>query len=183
MDPESVTLRQSQAIWIPIVVWVVCALAVGDAIVEGTPGYTIRVVALVAAIAYIVYICLARPSLMVDGEGITISNVVHTNRIPFGALTDIRVGGLTSVVARTADGRERKVTSWNAPGVSRRPPRAGEQPSSESEVEHFLRNRWDAWKLKNPQDSVHPALVRGWNWRELIIATALITLNIAIRLR
>ncbi len=182
--PEQVTLRHSQAVWIPIVVWAVCALAVGDAVIEGTPGYAVRVAVLVAAIAYVVYVTLARPSLEVDGDGVTIVNVMHTNRIPFGALEDVRVGGLASVFARTAGGGTRKITSWNAPGVPRRLPQQGDtNATGESETEQVIRGRWDAWKVAHPDDPGRDVLVRRWNSRELGVAVALIVLNIAIRLR
>ena len=182
--PEPITLRHSQAVWVPIVVWAMCALAVGDAFIEGTLGYALRIVVLVAAVAYVVYIALARPSLEVDADGITITNVLHTNRIPFGALTDLRVGGLTSAFARTAEGAERKITSWNAPGVPRRlPQQANAHPTGESQVERVVNERWDRWKVANPQDSGQSVLIRRWNSRELAIAGALIVLNIAIRLR
>lgn len=196
---EPITLRQAQAVWVPIVIWVFFALALGDAIVEGSAGYAFRVTCGVALAAYIVYIALARPYLRIDDEGLTVANVLRTNRIPFAALTDIRVGGLAVVYARTADGGERKITSWNAPGVPRRPPRRsdispmsgtnggfGERRRSvtgESEVERLVRNRWDAWKRKTPQDQEPSVLERRWNLRTLAIALALIALNIAIRLR
>ena len=187
-QPGSITLRHPQAVWVPIVVWVVCALAVVDAFVEGSIGYALRITLLVGTVAYIAYIGLARPSLQVDSEGLTIANVLHTNRIPFGALLDVRVGGLTSVVARAADAAERKITSWNAPGVPRRAPRQGRGQQSapdpgRSEVESLIEKRWDAWKVENPRGSAESALSRHWNTSSLAIAGALLVLNIAIRLR
>ncbi len=179
------TFRHSQAVWVPIVAWIVCALAVGDAIVEGSTGYAARATLIAGTVAYVVYIGLARPSLRVDDDGITIANVLHTNRIPFGALIDLRVGGMTSVIARTSPTGERRITSWNAPGVPRRIPRPGNAvPSAvRGEVEILIDKRWEAWKLANPRDSGQSLLVRNWNRTSLAIAIALIVLNIAIWLR
>lgn len=182
--PDPISLRHSQAVWVPIVVWSFCALALGDAIVEGTPGYALSVAVLVTAVSYVVYIVLARPNLLVDAAGITIVNVLHTNRIPFEALVDVRIGGMASVIARTDGGGERKVTSWNAPGVSRRQPQRGDtHPASESETERIIRDRWEAWQRIDRVDADLSVLDRRWNWRELGVAATLIALNIAIVLR
>ena len=40
---RTVVLRQTGAVLVPVAVWVVCALALGDAVVEGTPGFAVRV--------------------------------------------------------------------------------------------------------------------------------------------
>lgn len=194
--PGSITLRNSQAVWVPAVIWVFCAFVLADAIVEGTAGYAIRVGLLMAAVAYIVFVTLAKPALKLDAEGLTVANVARTHRIPFGALIDIRVGGLTSVVASTPDG-ERKITSWNAPGVTRRRPRRetfgnrtqlqmlrrGEPASGESEVERLIRNRWEAWRQSPHDDRGSETVTSSWNKREAIAVIAVVGINIAIRLR
>lgn len=173
--PGSVTLRNSQAVWVPAVIWVFCAFVLVDAIVEGTAVYAIRVGLLMAAVAFIVFVTLAKPALMVNNEGLTVVNVARTHRIPFGALIDVRVGGLTNLVARTPQG-ERKITSWNAPGVKRSP------TNGESEVERLIRNRWESWQSQHP--GVGPETVTSsWNKREGIAVIAMIAVNIAIRLR
>lgn len=175
-NPGSVTLRNSQAVWVPAVIWAFCAFVLVDAIVEGTVGYAIRVGLLMAAIALMVFVTLAKPALMLDDEGLTVANVARTHRIPFGALIDIRVGGLTSVVASTPEG-ERKITSWNAPGVKRRP------TSGESEVERLIRNRWQSWERSQRLDSRPETVTSSWNKREGIAVIAMVAVNIAIRLR
>ncbi len=165
----------------PIAAWVGCGLALGDAVVEGSLDYAIRVALLTGTVAYLVYIGLAKPSLTVDPDGITIANVVHTNRIPFGSLVDVRVGGLTSVIVRTDRG-ERKFTSWNAPGVSRRLP-SRQDWDHESETERVIRDYWDMWKRKEHESSTTVGPVRRLNSRRLAVAATLLILNIAIWLR
>ncbi|MEO6472351.1 MAG: PH domain-containing protein [Aeromicrobium sp.] len=174
--PGSISLRHSSAVWVPAVIWVFCAFVLGDALVEGSVGYAIRVALLMSAVAFIVFATLAKPALIVDDEGITVANVLRTHRIPFGALVDVRVGGLTSLVARSARG-DRTITSWNGPGI-RRVPRLGE-----SEVERLIRNRWETWTRTSRPESDRAMLVSSWNIRTFAVVLGLIALNIAIRLR
>ena len=78
--PGSITLRNSQAVWVPAVIWVFCAFVLADAIVEGTVGYAIGVGLLMAAIAFMVFVTLAKPALMVENEGLLDVNEVRLRR-------------------------------------------------------------------------------------------------------
>ncbi len=110
--------------------WLFCAVAVADAVIEGTAGFTVQVVALMSLLAYAAWMLLASPCLVVEADGLRIVNPMRVHWIPFGALDDVRVRGLTTFVAREEGGRLRSVTSWNAPGQPRKyaaatPPVAG----------------------------------------------------------
>ena len=175
--PGSISLRHSSALWVPAVIWLFCLFAVVDAIAEGTPGFAVKVGLLVAGIALVVYVVLAKPALILDNEGITVVNVLRTHRVPFGALVDVRVRGLTSIVARTADGGQQSITSWNAPGVKRLP------TSGESDVERAIRNRWEKWERSPHPDGPLESLKSSWNNREGITVFLIVLANIAIRLR
>lgn len=179
----------------PGVIGVFCTFVLADAIVEGSTDYALRVGFLVAGVALVGYLVLARPALVVDDEGVTVANVFRTHRIPFGALVDVRVGGLTSIVA-TAAKRERTITSWNAPGVKRRFPRSASgnpatrkalrdaQPAyGENETERLIGNRWDAWKRAFHPESGLATMTSMWNRREGLLVLAAVAANIAIRLR
>ena len=107
---------------VPIAVWVFCVLACADAIIEGTASFAFHTIAALAAVALAVWIILFSPNLGVDAEGITMVNPIRVVRVPFGALIEVKVGAAVSVLARYTGGTERKITSWNAPGVSRRRP-------------------------------------------------------------
>lgn len=193
-------LRHTQAVWVPIVIWLFCAFALGDAIVEGSTGYALRMALLTFAIAAMAYAVLARPALKLDDAGITVVNVARTHRIPFGTLEDVRVGGLTALVVHTSTG-DRKITSWNAPGVKRRriaPRRPGllgdalqaervqelrQKAIEEKQIERLIRNRWESWRSLNAGSTTDDVVSSRWNTSIGVIVLGLVVTNIAIWLR
>ncbi|MCW2801504.1 MAG: hypothetical protein JWQ70_2976 [Aeromicrobium sp.] len=211
MSSERTILKQTGlSRVVPIAVWVCCVLASADGIIEGTAGFAVRTILAMVAVAYATWIVLFSPCLEVDAEGITIVNLVRIVTVPFGALVDLRVGGAVSVIARFAEGRERKVTSWNAPGVTRRrPPRrvggiggsgaAGmitnaarldpEQYAMRTPTAKTAEATVAVEHFRAPWDRAHPAgdssavATTAWRWREWLVLGLLILLNVAIRLR
>ncbi len=196
---------------VPFAVWVFCVLATGDAIVEGTAEFAIHTFLVLGAVALATWIVLWSPHLAVDAEGVTIVNPTVTVRVPFGALVEVRVGGLASVVARFAGGRQRAVSSWNAPGVHRRrPPRrvgsiggsgaagmmtySGGRSDPRSFAESNPRTKVSAvviaidgfrtpWEQKHPEGDPGAVATKTLRWREWLVLTGLILINVAIRLR
>lgn len=212
MSSDRTVLKQSGLSRIvPIAVWIVCALAAGDAIVEGTVGFAVRTILILAAVALATWIILFSPNLTVDPEGVTIVNPERVVRVPFGALIDVRVGGVATVWARFAGGRERKITSWNAPGVKRRRPTrrvggiggsgaagmityasdrsnpdqhavAAPKPST-TEVAAAIDHFQAPWDAEHPAGDPTATAVTTWRWREWSVLVLLVAVNVAIRLR
>ncbi|MCW2560380.1 MAG: hypothetical protein JWP55_4344 [Mycobacterium sp.] len=212
MSSERTVLKQSgMSRVVPIAVWATCVLASGDAIVEGTATFTLHTVMAMAAVALATWIVLFTPNLTVDAEGITINNPVRIVTVPFGALIDVRVGGAATVLARFAGGRERKVTSWNAPGIKRRRPTrrvggiggsgaagmitysAGRSNPNEfalqapkpttPEVEAAVDHFRAPWDHAHPGGDSTAVATTAWRWREWLVFGLLIVVNVAIRLR
>ena len=109
-------LRQTGAVVVPLAVWAFCLLAVGDAVVEGSPAYAVRTVLVTASVALAVWVVLYSPRLEVTRDGLRVVNPLRVHDVPYAALESVRVRGLTSLTFRAADGRPRTVSSWNAPG-------------------------------------------------------------------
>jgi len=194
---------------VPIAVWIFCVLACADAIIEGTASFAVRTVMVLAAVSLATWIVLFSPCLAVDPEGITIINPTRVVKVPFGALIEVRVGGVASVLARFAGGRERKVTSWNAPGAKRRRPTRGvtglggrglsgmvaysagrseEYVSppplpTTSEVDAAVGRFRAPWEQTHPDGDSSAVATTTWRWREWILLTLLVVANVAIRLR
>ncbi len=196
---------------VPIAVWVFCVLASGDAIVEGTLSFAVQTVAVMAAVALATWLLLFSPHLAVDADGVTIVNPLRVVRVPFGALIELKVGAVVSIVARVAEGRDRKITSWNAPGSARRrparrvggiggsgaagmmpnsaaggDPRAWSQPRTEpagSEVLLAFDRFRTPWEREHPGGDRTALATISLRWREWLALAALILLNVAIRLR
>ena len=133
-------LRQTGAVVVPLAVWAFCLLAVGDAVVEGSPAYAVRTVLVSASVALAVWVVLYSPRLEVTRDGLRVVNPLRVHDVPYAALESVRVRGLTSLTFRAADGRSRTVSSWNAPGVPRR--MVAETPPTSAAIERF-RGAWE----------------------------------------
>jgi hypothetical protein len=188
MSAERIILKQSGTSRIvPIAVWIFCVLAAADGIIEGSVGFAVRTILVLSAVALATWMVLFSPYLGVDREGVTVLNPARVVTVPFGALIDVRVGGTASIVVRLADGSERKVTSWNAPGVQRRGPTraaalATPQPSTPevvAAVDHFH----IPWEREHPKGDSAATATITWRWREWLVLAVLIVVNVAIRLR
>jgi hypothetical protein len=188
MSAERIILKQSgTSRLVPIAVWIFCVLAAADGIIEGSVGFALRTILVLSAVALATWTVLFSPSLGIDRDGVTVLNPARVVTVPFGALIDVRVGGTASIVARFADGRERKITSWNAPGVQRRRPTraaalATPQPSTsvvEAAVDHFH----IPWDREHPEGESTATATIKWRWREWSLLAVLVLVNVAIRLR
>jgi hypothetical protein len=173
---QPVVLRQTSALLVPVAVWVFCAGAVADAVIEGTTGYAVRVLVLMAAIAFAAWMLLASPCLVIEVEGLRVVNPVRVHWVPFGALDAVRVRGLTAVTVRTESGRLRTITSWNAPGQPRQ--LAGVAAPVAETIERSLA----AWEAR-AGDSAGAVLVTTWRWQSALALLALVGANIAIWFR
>lgn len=113
-------LRQSGTVMVPVLAWVVCVLAVADAVAETRPAYALKVTVLMGLVAHAAWMFLASPSLVVEPDGVRVVNPLRVHRIPFAVLGEVQVRGLTTLGYRDGAGRDRVVASWNAPGQPRR---------------------------------------------------------------
>lgn len=187
MSAERIVLKQSGTSRIvPIAVWIFCVLAAVDGIIEGSVGFALRTILLLGAVALATWIVLFSPSFAVDREKVTVLNPARVVTVPFGALIDVRVGGTASVIARL-NGRERKITSWNAPGVQRRRPvRTATHDTplpSRSEVVAAVDHFHIPWEREHPEGDSAATATITWRWREWLVLAALVAVNVAIRLR
>ena len=174
---RSLVLRQTGAVLVPAAVWLFCALAVADAVVEGSLGYALRITVLMTAIAFAVWLVLASPCLVVEREGLRIVNPLRVHWIPFAALETVRVRGMTSVTARHQSGRSRSITSWNAPGVPRR------YTPSTAPVASLIESFRTSWEHSAGVGGAAAAVSTSWRWRPALVLLALGAANIAIWLR
>jgi hypothetical protein len=170
-------LRQSSTMFAPVALWLFCAVAVADAVIEGTAGFTVRVVALMSLLAYAAWMLLASPCLVVETDGLRIVNPLRVHWIPFGALDEVRVRGLTTFVAHEEAGGLRSVTSWNAPGQPRK--YAAETPP----VAGIIERARAAWESRSRGVTTTAVMVTSWRVRAALVLAALVTVNVAIWFR
>jgi hypothetical protein len=110
---ERITLRSTSSVWIFVVLSAIGAFLIGDAMVR--EAFSVWLVdgpwTLLVILAG--YATLARPRVVVSGDGLLVVNILRVHHIPWS-----RVADLTSRFQLTVhldDGR--KVTSWGAPAV------------------------------------------------------------------
>ena len=170
---DRLVLRQRGAVLVPAAVWAFCALALLDAVLEGTPGFAARTAVLMTGIAYAAWLVLASPCLVVGRAGLRVVNPLRVHDVPFAALLDVRVRGLVSLVVRSDSARPHIVTSWNAPGV----PRAG--GLARGTVPATVDRTWSAWDREHGADP-SARMTTAWRWRPILLLGLLVGLNVTI---
>ncbi len=172
-----VVLRQTSALLVPVALWLFCAGAVVDAVIEGTVGYTAHVVLLMGTIAFAAWMLLASPCLVVEVDGLRVVNPFRVHWVPFDALDSVLVRGLTTVVVRDQSGALRKVTSWNAPGHPRR------SDSGVAPVADVIERSRAAWERRAGSRETSDSPVISWRWRPAVALVVLVLANIAVWFR
>jgi hypothetical protein len=170
-----VVLRQGGAVFVPVLVWLFCARAVPDAVVEGSAEFALRTALVMAAIGFATWLVLASPCLVVERAGLRIVNPLRVHWVPYDALVLVRVRGLTTITVAQPSGRPRAITSWNAPGVPRRYTTAAVPVA---EVIERYRTSWEGGDRAGT-----PPFATAMRWRSILVLTLLVGVNIAIWLR
>jgi hypothetical protein len=170
-----VVLRQGGAVLVPVLVWLFCAGAVLDAVVEGSAEFALRTALVMAAVSFATWLVLASPCLVVERAGLRIVNPLRVHWVPYDALVLVRVRGLTTITVAQPSGRPRAITSWNAPGVPRRYTAA---PAPVAEVIERYQTSWE-----HGDQGGAPPFATAVRWRSVLILAGLTGVNIAIWLR
>lgn len=169
-----VVLRQSGAVLVPVVVWVFCVLVTVLSLLEdGSIADTGRTVLVMGSVAFLAWMFLSSPCLVVEPSGLRVVNPLRSHWVPFGALDDVQVRGLTTLVVRTAGGGRARITSWNGPGL----PRAF--TTALPPVARAIEQRRGSWERTGRADP-DAAPLTTWRWRPLacLIFVALVQVTI-----
>src|SRR3954452_4176074 len=176
-DQPTLVLRAGNTWLVPVAVWVFCVGAVADAAIEGTWGFLVRVVVLMAAIAFAAWLLLASPCLVVEPEGLRVVNPLRVHWIPFAALVEVRVRGLTTFIGRQESGAPRRVTSWNAPGLPR------QFVPETAPVVVAIEGARRTWEQRSGPGVGSAVMVTSWRWRGGAVLVVLLVANISIWFR
>jgi hypothetical protein len=170
-------LRAKNTMLVPIALWAFCVGALADAVIEGSVSFIVDVAVLMATIAFLAWLAFASPCLVVQVEGLRVVNPLRVHWIPYAALDEVRVRGLTTLTARASTGEVRSVTSWNAPGQPRTP-----QLETPSVAELVERTRY-AWEVRSGAGEPDQSMITTWRIREVAVLAVLVVANIAIWFR
>lgn len=184
-------LRQAGGVLVPVAIWLVGLVAVGDAVLEGTVSYAVQTITVTAAICWAAWVGLFSPRLEVAHDGLVVVNPLRVHAVPFAALDDVRVRGLVELAYRAAGAageagdRVRRVTSWNAPGLPRRRPqrpgaslrRGTPAPAPESRSTTTIESFQAAWRTSGgPARDAERRGVARWRSRDLGVLAGLVLL-------
>lgn len=190
--PDPVVLRPVGVRVLAVVTWVLLVFAVVLTAVDDLPS-ALRLLPFTALAALVVHALFWRPRVAVDGEGVTLTNVVRDVRIPFARLEDVRTR-----FALTLDTAQGSYTSWSSPapgrttswGLSRKDAggveamgtpvdqglSASAAPNTDSGAAALLvRHRWDVWREHGGSAGAGP-VTREWNLPVVLGAVVLAAL-------
>ncbi|ATG55534.1 hypothetical protein CFK41_12690 [Brachybacterium ginsengisoli] len=169
-DTEHV-LRPHGATVLSIVVWAVAVAMALEALFSAGVGGLLVYPGL-ALIAALVWALLWAPRLVLRPAGVEVRNLLHTYDLPFARIQDVRLGAMVHFEVDELQGRSRRVTAWNAPGVGRDNPLArvgrpetGARSGGPGAGTQARRRLSRAERLRNDQDSSRSAIVRE-RWEE-----------------
>lgn len=112
-------IKLGSATWLPIVVWVALVLLLGQAAWLGRWDTVRDFLPAMTLIAWGVYVVLWAPRTVIERTQLVLRNVWSTLYLPYPRITDIRLGAYVRLHFVGADGKEHKLSLWNAPGVPR----------------------------------------------------------------
>ena len=112
----------------------------------------------VTAIVWALWVLTVRPAVRLDDDALTVVNPLRTTRVPWVAVTDVRLRW--QIVVQTADGRS--VTCRGGPSIrGSRPLSRGELSAAHEPVElRTIRQRWRARRAAGAPDG---DVRRGWD--------------------
>ncbi len=170
---------------------VVCAVAAVLIVVQA-PNDSWRLLPLPALFAFVTWAAYWQPSVRVGDEGVTVSNVFRTIRVPWGQIKRI-----DTRYALTLDTTHGRVTAWSAPAPGRHSllfaersqgkhlpessyiagtVRPGDLTSSESgAAAYIVRRRWEA--LRDAEQLIDDGSPRDVRVHTAIIATTLVLIG------
>lgn len=115
-----IILRQRSGPIITVIVWAFLAFLLGDALLRGAWDTVGRFGPGLVLIGWLAFIVLWRPALVVGTDEVEVREILRTTTVPFTRIRDIRLGSVVTIETASAEGVERTIRPWNAPGMPRR---------------------------------------------------------------
>ena len=115
-----IILRQRSGPIITVIVWAFLAFLLGDALLRGAWDTVGRFGPGLVLIGWIAFIVLWRPALVVGTDEVEVREILRMTTVPFTRIRDIRLGSVVTIETASAEGVERTIRPWNAPGMPRR---------------------------------------------------------------
>jgi hypothetical protein len=115
-----IILRQRSGPIITVIVWAFLAFLLGDALLRGAWDTVGRFGPGLVLLGWVAFIILWRPALVVGVDEVEVREILRTTTVPFTRIRDIRLGSVVTIETASAEGVERTIRPWNAPGMPRR---------------------------------------------------------------
>lgn len=154
-----IILRQRSGPIITVIVWAFLAFLLGDALLRGAWDTVGRFGPGLVLIGWLAFIILWRPALVVGADEVEVREILRTTSVPFTRIRDIRLGSVVTIETASAEGVERIIRPWNAPGMPRRKIDSGltggTRPESLDNHPAFeLLRRWEHTQAHAPETAV-----------------------------
>jgi len=190
IETGHVVLRPSGVRVLALVTWVMVLVYLALTITSGLQQLLLFSPT-AALVCFLVYILFWRPRLVVDGQGVTLVNVLRDVRIPFS-----RIRSVQTRYTMTVETEEGDFSSWAAPApgrtsamsLSRREASganlmgadlsqgigASTAPNTDSGAAALLvRHRWQVWEEKARKGAPDERVNLTWNWLVLLTLAVL----------
>jgi hypothetical protein len=114
ISTEGATLRPLFGKVLVVLIWVICALALGSLVAELKPLDLVRFVPLIAFAVYAVWILFWSPSVTIGPSGVTVRNLLRSFDVSWPAIQRV-----DTKYALTLYTEGRKIVAWSAPQPGR----------------------------------------------------------------
>jgi hypothetical protein len=114
LNTDSVTLRPLFGKVIVVLIWLICALALGSVVLQSEALEIVRFVPLIGFAAYGVWILFWSPSVTIGPTGVTVRNLLRSYDVSWPAVQRV-----DTKYALTLYTSAKKIVAWSAPQPGR----------------------------------------------------------------
>lgn len=169
-----------------------CAFLAVNLLMTGTPSAVGHFLPGLLLVAWLVYMAMWRPALLVFTKGVRVNNILRDHVVPYTALKGVSV--LASVSVTTDVGR---IPSWGAPGTGKRGPALGKGfdtsatsgASAMPQTQAIIEKAWEAWEDAEAQAAhtasesaltscTTPAVTSCWNVANIVVLAVLLVATV-----
>ena len=198
---QPVTLRSRFGIALTVAVWLICLVSLITLGTDRGLADALRYAPAVVLVGYVCWMTFWAPSVSIDPSGVSLRNIVRTQRVTWPAIQRI-----DTKYALTLFAADRKYTAWSAPAPSRfsmmnahkqdlhsLPESSygpgmslglGDLPKSDSGVAaYYVRSHWESLRDAGHLDLgvvEGTGVVTTWHRRQIAAVVVLLALGLAV---
>lgn len=132
--------------------------------------------------AWLVYLLLWRPAIIVDKDDVKVREILRTTTIPYSQISDVRLSSIVAIIATGPRGTQVIYRPWNAPGKPRRKVDSGLQGGKrpESLDTHPSIALLRTWEKRSSEMRSTPSVATTTRWNTGALAVTAILIIVVI---